>query len=158
MKIFSPISKSIQIAIFQDEKTSGTDGGGSTAGAFNVRTLNTTVVNNISGASLASDTITLPAGTYRVKARSPVFIVGKHQLRLRNTTDATTTIVGISGYTDSTDAVQVDGTLMGRFTITATKDFQLQHYTELTRATNGLGSDSTSGEVEVYAVIEIIKD
>lgn len=53
-------------ALFRDDKASGVHGQNSTAGAWTKRNL-TEVVNNIPGCSIASDVITLLAGTYAVK-------------------------------------------------------------------------------------------
>jgi len=52
------------MAIFSYTNAANTAGGTATAGAMRIRPLNTTVVNTISGCSLSSDQITLPAGTY----------------------------------------------------------------------------------------------
>ena len=159
--IIAPEKKSLNITPgylhIQDQKAANTAGGGSTATTWNKRTLNTVVRNTITGASLASDQITLPAGVYNIRARCPAFIVSKHKSRLRNTTDGTTTLIGSSSYTDGADAVQNDTTVMGQFTITGTKVFELQHYTELTRATNGFGVATNATELEVYSEIEITR-
>jgi hypothetical protein len=59
-----------QVAIFQDQKSQGVAGGASVSG-FATRTLNTVVYNTITGASLSSNVITLPAGTYKIEASIP---------------------------------------------------------------------------------------
>lgn len=143
--------------IFNDTKSSGTDGGTSSTGT-NTRVLNTTVVNTISGASLASNQITLPAGTYKVEAYAPYFNGSKGQLYLYNTTDAAlvTGCLGTSSYSTGTGTVGISP-LRGGFTIAGTKTFELRHYIESGVATNGLGVASTSGLGEVYAVIQIEK-
>jgi hypothetical protein len=48
----------------RDEKSNGTAGGGSTSGSYETRTLNTVMTNEVSGASLTSNQIILPSGTY----------------------------------------------------------------------------------------------
>ena len=55
----------------QDQKSSNTDGGTLTGGSFITRVFNTVVTNSISGASLSSNQITLPSGTYYVWGRAP---------------------------------------------------------------------------------------
>jgi hypothetical protein len=78
----------------RDEKSTGTNGGGSTAATVHTRTLNTVVINRISGASLASDQVTLPAGTYRVQASCPTASgAGSNRAQLYNVTDASNTEV-----------------------------------------------------------------
>lgn len=54
----------------RDEKAVNTPGGAATVG-LNDRDLNTVVYNTISGASLSSNVITLPAGKYYVRGKSP---------------------------------------------------------------------------------------
>ena len=54
----------------RDEKAANTPGGTFTASAWQKRDLNTVKTNQISGASLASNQITLPAGTYHVMGLS----------------------------------------------------------------------------------------
>jgi len=51
----------------QDQKAYNVDGGTSIADAWTKRTLNTVLVNQIPGASLVSDSVMLPAGTYYVE-------------------------------------------------------------------------------------------
>ena len=55
----------------RDEKSNGTAGGGFTSGSFQTRTLNTVMTNEISGASLASNQITLPSGTLALSSANP---------------------------------------------------------------------------------------
>ena len=47
--------------------------------------------------------------------------------------------------------------IQGAFTLAGTKNLQLQYYAQSVAATNGLGVDITTGEVEVYAQISFIK-
>lgn len=56
----------IPVAVIQDQKSSGTDGGTFTSGAWRTRTLNTTVLNTIgAGFSLSSNQFTLAAAPIR---------------------------------------------------------------------------------------------
>ena len=70
--------------LVQDQKSSGTEGGGCTAGTWKTRDLNTEVADTASIASLASNQITLSAGTYRVRANAPGFHVDRHKARLQD--------------------------------------------------------------------------
>lgn len=145
-----------QVLIVRDEKASGTNGGGSTATTAMTRDLNTVAKNTITGASLASDQITLTAGTYSIRASAPAFV--NHQARLYNVTDAANTIIGTTE--NANPAAEVDPTharsfVIGEFTIAGTKVFELRDWTLETRATNGLGAALGSGAVEVYSEVEI---
>lgn len=141
-----------------DQKASGTDGGGSAAADFTqVRTLNTTDANTVSGASLSANGITLPEGTYRVRLRAPHYFAGggsKHKVALYNSTDGSYTLIGSTAYCQT---AQSDSVVSGQFTITASKLFYVRHYTQAAQATTGLGISSSSGQVEIYTEAEFWK-
>lgn len=143
------------VAIFNETQAANTAGGGATSGSFAKRTLNTTVVNQIDGCSIASSVITLPAGTYQVEAQAPVFSVTTNISRLQNTSDATTTITGTSNYATTDTSSQ--SFIIGTFTITASKNFEVQTRVGATKATNGLGVSTGLGANEIYTTIIITK-
>ena len=116
--------------------------------------MNTVVTNEITGASLASNQITLPTGTYWIDAHSAYFLVANVQLRLQNITDASTTLTGIG--LDDGDAAGGMSPLRGRFTIAAQKVFEIQHRCGAGQTTNGFG-DAGSFGTEVYSDICIWK-
>lgn len=138
--------------IVQDQKASGTAGGGSSAGT-NTRVLNTTSVNTITGASLASNQITLPAGTFDIDAFAPCYLGDYHKLSLYNVTDTATSIIG--NQLLATSVVENTAQLTGRITIAGAKVFELRHYIQTAKATNGLGNAATMGLVEVYASVRV---
>lgn len=148
---------SIQTATFRDEKTSGTSGGTFTSGAWRTRDLNTSQFNNITSASLASNQITLPAGTYTINATAPVYDIGYHQLRFYNITDSTTAVLGISNYLRTgASATSMISTASGSFTIAGSKTFEVQHQCDTTKADSGFGVAISFG-TEVYATVTITK-
>lgn len=142
-----------------DAKSDNTDGGTFTSGAWQTRTLNTTRTNEITGASLSSNQITLPSGTYFIIASAPGFFVNAHQVRFRNTTDGSTTLLGTSAYTTNSgsDGIQTRSWVVGRFTIAAQKVFELQHRCQTTFANRGLGQSVDFDESEVYSDVMIWK-
>ena len=152
----TPTAPSIQTATFADEKTSGTNGGTFTSGAWRTRDLNTSVNNTITGASLSSNQITLPAGTYLIHAFPVVNSVNRNQARFQNITDSTTTLTGNSQYNDSTNPIQTNAIVQGGFTIASQKVFELQHQAQSTVASVGFGYPGSFG-TEVFAAITIIK-
>jgi len=145
-----------QYAIFNETQAAATDGGTSTTGSFIKRTLNTTVQNGITGCSIASSVITLPAGTYLVKAQSPFVASSSTKIKLRNTTDSTDTIIGESDYMATSNG-GVTALLNGYFTIAANKNFELQYRVSTALATFGLGVACNFGVSEVYSSITITK-
>ena len=120
--------------------------------------------NNISGASVSSGVITLPAGTYQINAfanaRSDGTGITPHRLRLRNTSDSTTAILGAGSVNSGETGIDFDAlptaTLQGYVTISATKNFELQHFTGGSGNVTG-GFPIGSGESEVHADILIRK-
>ncbi len=142
----------------RDEKATTVAGGSSSAATWNQRDLNVAVTNTITGASLASDQITLPAGTYDIVAIAPSYRIDRNRLRLQNTTDASTELVGSCNYTAAaTDHTIGVAHLSGRFVLSGVKVLQLQHYATSARATDGLGLSTNDGAVEVYADVQIRK-
>lgn len=144
--------------LLTDEKAQGTNGGSSVLGT-QTRTLNTVRANTISGASLASNQFTLPAGTYRIRARAPSEQTDNNRIYLTNVTDTTFPIMGSSEQGGTTGELFVShATLVGRITISAAKVFEIRHYTGLAVANVGLGRMTSVAGVEVYTEVEIIKE
>lgn len=143
-------------AMFNDTEAANTNAGTATSGAFTARVLNTTVQSQ-TWASLASNQITLSAGTYLVEASAPAVNTDAHKIKLRNTTDSTDTIIGASAYNGAVSGTSGLATLSGVFTIAGSKTFELQHRVNTTSLTFGLGIASNFGVSEVYAQIKITK-
>lgn len=151
------VSYSPSQAIYvRDEKASNTYGGTSISGTQK-RTLNTVVYNTIVGASLASDMLTLPSGTYEIFATAPALSANGHQLSWYNSTDGSTVIVGSSEYAVPGTSVHTRSHVVGRFTINSSKTFQLNHYIQSASTTAGLGQRVDSGLNEVYAEVKVTK-
>ena len=142
------------VAIFNETQAANTQGGASVQTTYTKRTLNTTVINNI-GATLTSSVIALVAGTYQVRAISPFFDSNAVAIRLRNTTDSTTAVAGVNNY--GLSPASVNCLLEGVFTITATKNFEVQYYQAGPAvSSNGLGvAINSSGVSEIYTQITI---
>ncbi len=140
----------------QDVKNNNTAGGSSVASTWTRRDLNTVVTNQIDGASLNSNQITLPAGTYYIEGAAPAFRTRGHIARLQNITDNSTAILGMSQYASGDNG---GGTsyFMGHVTIAAQKTFEVQHYAQLSQSTNGFGFPIGSGQSEVYTQVNIWK-
>jgi hypothetical protein len=131
-----------QLLHVREEQVSGTNGGTFTNGAWRTRVINTAKTNEI-GASLGSNQITLLAGTYFVIASAPAAFTNSHKAKLYNITDAADVILGTSEYNGTT--AQTRSWIIGRFTISGTKVFEIQHQCQSTRATDGLGTAVSFG-------------
>jgi hypothetical protein len=143
-------------AIFNETQSAATAGGTSTATTWTKRTLNTTVVNNITGCSIASSVITLLAGTYLIEAYAPFYASQGLKIKLRNTTDSTDDILGQNAYINS-GVYAGQAFLTGIVTIAASKNFELQYWVEVGQASQGLGITNNSSTSSVYSIIKIVK-
>lgn len=150
-----------QAMVVSDQKSSGTHGGASTSGV-QTRTLNTVESNTISGASLTSNQVTLPAGTYSVIGIVPAGNVSSHRARLYNATDSANIILGSSENATNgavSDLVDTNSIIVGRFTLAASKAIEVRHYTAQAESTWGLGNAvSEAGVNEVYTRLFITKE
>lgn len=143
-------------ANWQHQETANTDGGTATSGSYEKRPLNTELYNNISGASISSSVVTLPAGTYILDGYAAFYATGRSRLRWQNTSDSTTTLVSVN-----IDVAGITGevaTISGIFTIAAQKNFELQSRVQTTVSGNGFG-DAAFGfsTTECYASITVTK-
>lgn len=142
--------------LIRDEKSSGTAGGTFTSGAWQTRDLNTEVTDTGGHASVASNQITLAAGTYRCNIMCPAVGVATHQAKLYNTTDTADIILGMNAESTGS-AIGSYSIITGRFTITASKVLEVQHRCEATVAGSGFGFASGWG-TEVYTTVELIRE
>jgi len=151
------------VAIFNETQASGTQGGSNVGATWTKRTLNTTVVNNITSCTLTSSVISLPAGTYAVQvdcinksgsSQSP----DAFRHRLQNTTASTTTALTQSGYNGAANNDILACPINTYFTIATTSNFEVQYYITQVIATVGLGQASTIASTsEIYTQIQITK-
>jgi hypothetical protein len=149
----SPFLKSIHV---QHQASDGVDGGTFTSGAWQTRPLSTVVSNDITGASLATNEITLPAGTYYIDANAMGFTVTRHQARLYNVTDAAAVLYGMNAFSTGTNNGNY-ASVRGKFTIAAEKALRLEHQCGTTASNTGFGYPCTFGNTEVYADVLIWK-
>lgn len=140
----------LPVIIAREERATGVAGPNSVAGV-QVRQLNTVATNTIAGASLGSNQLTLPAGTYDIEASAPFYGGDRHRAYLYNVTDASNAILGTSE--NSGAALTTRTFVTGRITITSPKVFELRHYTQQI-ATYGMGDPAVDGFTEVYAELK----
>ena len=158
--INNPFSK--QLLYVVEEFASGTAGGAAVAATQNIRALNESVENGITGASLNVGTyqITLPAGEYLFDYSSPANRTNNHFSLIYKVSPAPADIIGTgsNGYSNSTDGYSTSsGTNIVTLTASSTV-IELRHYTQSARATDGLGLPmSFAGRKERYAALKIWK-
>jgi hypothetical protein len=160
LKWDTPAAGSRYYAVFQDEKSATTAGGSFTSGAWRTRDLNTTKINNITGASLASNQVTLAAGTYYVNASMPAYGVYRYSGRLQNITDSTTPLIATTGFSNASAPSNAFVFITGQFTISAQKTFEVQSRCSDTKNGDGYGvAGEQMGDTQnsVFSVISIEK-
>lgn len=147
------------IAILRDEKTTGTDGGSSSATTWNNRNLNTEVYDNKSIVSISSNQFTPIAGEYKIYAAAPAREAGAHRLRLYNVTGTASVDEGQNAASLITGGmvVQNNAILNTAFTANGTDAYRIDHYTTSAKATTGLGAAVSDGTNEVYLEIVLEK-
>ena len=110
-------------------------GGGNASSGFNDRVLNSTVVNQISGASLSSNQFTLPSGTYILFAQADAHTIDRNYLAIYNVTNSGLAKTGQSNYSGGDTST---ANIWCRLTPSSTQTFKLQHYAQ-TANTGGQG-------------------
>jgi hypothetical protein len=129
-----------------------------TSGSWQTRVINTEVVDADGIVSLSSNQMTLGAGTYRVVARAPGWVIDANRLRIQNVTDGATLLLGQStpaGFSASPSGSVA--TVAGEFTLAGSKAIEVQHRCKATKSSDGCGVACSFGVNEVYAEIQIWK-
>jgi len=126
--------------LFQDQKTAGTDGGTFTSGAWRQRDINTKISDVGSHGSVASNQITLDAGTYVCDIMCPAFAVDQNMARLQDVTNSVTLAWGSSSEANHSTSVLSPSWIRGTFTLTGSTTLQIQHRCATTENTNGFGA------------------
>jgi len=144
-------------AIIADQKSTGTNGGTFSVGAWRERDLQTELFDPDGIVSISSNQFTLAAGTYFISWKCPAYAVGNHQSRLYNVTDAAEVAVGMS-CTDGTYGITIVATGSARTTITGSKTFSIEHQGQYTLATYGFGYNFGLSSKEQYTMVEIFKE
>lgn len=144
-------------AILADQKTSGTQGGTFTSGAWRTRDINTEIYDPDAIASIAANQITLLAGNYLCRIRCPAMNVNAHATRLFNVTDTALLVDGSTEYAAAGGLQQIDSWIIGTFAIGDSKLIEIQHQCQTTQATYGFGTGaglSFAVGHEVFTVAE----
>ena len=141
----------------RDKKTQNTHGGTFTSGDWRTRDLNEELADIAGIASVASNQITLEAGTYRCLIYAPAYAVNSHQAILYNVTTAAVLVVGTSTFAYQVHYVQNRSIISGRFTLTNTSVLEVRHRCSATQATTGWGTAANYTD-EIYTVVELWRE
>lgn len=148
---------SISIARLSDQKTSGTEGGATTSGAYNTRALNTEDYDPDGIVSLSSNAFTLGAGTYHIAWRAPAYKANQHKTRLYNVTDAAVVAVGSNAFCYQSEVEQSDSVGTTLITITGSKAYRIEHRLSNVASVYDWGRPCSFSDAEVYTVVDILK-
>lgn len=143
-----------------EEQASGINGHAGatfTFGAYRTRVLNTVKTNEITGASLSSNQVILPAGIYWAVWEAPAIQVNAHKTKFYNFSDSSDVGIGSSKQTAPADLVTTHSSGYTRFTTAAQKTFEVRHRCQSTKTLTGFGFASGFGDVEVYTDLKIWK-
>ena len=139
-----------------DSKATTTAGGTFTSGSWQKRTV-TEETDIGSHVTVSSSVIVLDAGDYQCFISCPAAEVDQHQTRLRNTTAGSTLLLGTNDRAISANSTSNRSIIVGRFTVAASQNLEIQHQCQTTQATNGFGQATSFGENEIYTVAEFWK-
>lgn len=125
-----------QLFHMQHTEASSQGGGGASSG-FNDRVLNSTVINQISGASLSSNQFTLPSGNYILFCQADAHSIDRNYIAIYNVTNSGLAKIGQSNYAGGATST---ANIWCRLTPSGTQTFKLQHYAQTANAShNALG-------------------
>ena len=99
------------------------------SGAWYTVTMDTIKTNEITNASLSSNDVSLPAGTYFSQSSVPFYRTDDYGSRVLNVTDGNALVLGNQGHSwlSPNDATSPNSMAFGRFTLSGTKTVRLQY-------------------------------
>ena len=142
-------------AIIADQKSSTTNGGTATSGAWRERDLQTEIADPDGIVSISSNQFTLAAGSYLIRWNVPSYLLAQSQSRLYNVTDASQAGLGQSSYgAGSQENVYTIGA--ARVTIAGSEAFSIEHYPSSTSTYGwGIAANITTAQ---YTTVAIFKE
>ena len=130
----------------------GSQGGTLTSGAWEARLLNTEEHDDAGIAALASNQVTLPAGTYEFDADAIFYQTGLSQLRLYDTTGAAILGLGLEIQAFASGDEQLMARVSGKFTIGVESVIELQSRVQVTNTADGGGNSASFGGINAVFV------
>lgn len=147
-----------QRIVFEDQRTSGSNPEAGSSGAWINKVVNTITVDETAQATISSNIMGLPAGTWRATIHQSIYRGGGSLIRLVRSADNAVLVRSTNQYLGPN--IDQGGLLvaMGRFSLTEFSGVRLQY-----RVSNApdsallLGVPGGIGEVEIYSRIEFEK-
>jgi hypothetical protein len=144
----------VKHSVLCEEQTSGTDGGTFTSGAWQIRTLNSEIFDDI-GITITASVFTLPAGTFYIRWRAPAFGVTYHMSRLYDVDGTAVVEYGTTAYDQVSSANDIGASVgFAKVTPGSPTQYRIEHRATASYSTTGFGRASSLA-VEKYTVVEI---
>jgi hypothetical protein len=147
------VGGSSSIAVYQDQKASGTNGGSNVTG-WQTRTLNTEVSDIDNIATLSANAVTPIAGTYIFRLRTTT--ANSDNLRIALYDGTTRLYLGLSQYSSSTSSTIIE-LETPPVAVNGSTAYSVQMYSSTVYATYGLGRATSTGSVEIFSELIIEK-
>lgn len=141
-------------AQYADQKAAGSDGGDAVATTWTDRVLNTEVTDAEGIGSVASDHVTLAAGTYYARAVAPFLCTNRVGIRLYDITNSAVLARGPVNQATAASSGGVCSEVSGIFTLAGEAAIAVQYYAVAAQATYGLGGGINQG-TETFTVLDI---
>lgn len=143
--------------LIRDKKAPFAQGGTFISTAWRTRDLNT-IVSDTGGhvLSLVGNQFELAAGTYVASIRAPAYRVNQNQAKLINITD-TIEHLGSSNTAGSSNVTSSYSFIFARFEAAPGKFFEVQHFCNTNRGSDGFGAFGFSGSDEIYTEVALEK-
>ncbi len=159
MPLFPGILPGSNLSFIQllDSRSSGVAGGSFTANAWTPRTINTIKSDQTGLVTLSSNTFILPEGTYYLDAKAYFYLPNYAKLRLRNTTDNSTLLLGMTTFSYVASSGIINP-LSGIFSIAASKNLQIQYLVNSSNLQPANTGDAAGFTVdEIYLTADFFK-
>ncbi|MFN3169303.1 MAG: hypothetical protein ACE37E_01265 [Hyphomicrobiales bacterium] len=145
-------SGAVPDAVIQEE--SAGNAGGSTAGSWVTRALNTVDYDPDSHVTLSSNQVTFDQDGW-VEWSAPAYLANNHMTRLYNVTDGVVTAYGEAARCGSSDSVQTHS--RGGCAAVASKSYRIEHRVTTAKAGDGLGVNAGFSVNNIYTRIRYWK-
>lgn len=152
-------ASSTNYARVQHKVSSGSSGGAATGGAWDRRAAMQVVEGTVVTVHSTNRIRFANTGTYLVRGYSVAYSCGMHKAKVMQILPVPDADLLIGSTAGSPAGAQTASFFSGVINIaTANSDIVVEHYTELAKATNGLGAPlSVASQDEIYCELEIIR-
>lgn len=140
------------------EVSAGTGGGSATVSSWTALSTMNVTNGSCSFINITGQTFTLESGSYDFDCSQQFYITSLSKIRLRNTTQARTDVVGIATYADTTSAGETAVALLkGKISSNGTDVFQFEYYVTSGGDPLNLGNSNSDGEANRFFQCKITK-